>query len=61
MKRVSQQGLFPSRLPLNRLGLMAEEMTVCLVCKVSGIQALSVKSLFLIFSKVLEFSPTLIS
>jgi len=27
-ERVSQQGLFPSRLPLNRLGLMAEEMTV---------------------------------
>lgn len=61
VKRVSQQGLFPSRLPLNRLGLMAEEMTVWLVCKVNGIQALSVKSLFLIFSKVLEFSPMLIS
>lgn len=28
VKRVSQRGLFPSHLPLNRLGLMAEEMTV---------------------------------
>lgn len=57
----SQRGLFASHQSLSRLGLMAEEMTVLLVCKVSGIQALSVKSLFLILSEVLEFSPTVIS
>lgn len=28
VKRALQRGLFPSHLPLSRLGLMAEEMTV---------------------------------
>lgn len=57
---VSPAGWFPSRLPWNRSGL-AEEAMVRLVWEVSGIQALSVKSLFLISSEALGFSPTLIS